>query len=86
MAKTSVKPADEEIKAENQAVEQVETKEAEKETKGKKEIPEKVLNLMKLYPQYKEFYVTKEGFVHPAGTPPYLTKGATLYQNKFFDK
>lgn len=55
---------------------------------GKKsdDTPENIQALMKLYPNYEEFYVTPKGFVHPAGVPEYLRKGATLYKNKFFNK
>ena len=60
--------------------------EIDSDGKAKENIPENVLSLMKLYPQYKEFYVTPKGFVHPAGVPEYLRKGATLYKNIFFNK
>ena len=51
-----------------------------------KEIPGKVLELMRLYPQYEEIWVTSDGFVHPKNVPAYRTKGATLYKNKFHKK
>lgn len=91
MARTSKEtaPAIEEAKVEGvEATEQTaeQAVETQKESKKKDEIPAKIVDLMKLYPQYKEFYVTPEGFVHPAGVPEYLRKGATLYQNKFSDK
>ena len=91
MARTSNKTApevDETAKVEN--IETVEAQEMEtakeKKSSNEKEIPADVLALMKLYPHYKEFYVTKNGFVHPAGVPEYLCNGATLYTNKFFNK
>jgi hypothetical protein len=40
--------------------------------------------LMRLYPQYKKIWITPNGFVHPEGVPDYLTKGATLYENKYY--
>lgn len=48
------------------------------------EIPANVEKLMKLYPQYESFYVTKTGFVHPIEAPKYLIKDAILYKNKYF--
>lgn len=42
--------------------------------------------ILKLYPQYKEVYITPNGFVHPKGVPAYLIKGAKLYKNKFYNK
>ena len=99
MAKTSNKPAPEmgsaqieEMEVVGQATEVEASKEAEenKEVKGnkkpEKEISTDVLALMKLYPQYEEFYVTPNGFVHPSGVPEYLRKDATLYKNKFSNK
>lgn len=58
----------------------------ENSKESRKDVAENILALMKLYPQYKEFYVTPKGFVHPTGVPEYLCKGATLYKNKFFNK
>lgn len=46
----------------------------------------KVLELMRLYPNYEELWITPKGFVHPKGAPAYCTKGATLYKNKFYNK
>ena len=85
MARTSEKtsPVTEETKAMEAAAQVPEEQATEKK---EKEIPANVLALMKLYPQYKEFYVTPQGFVHPAGVPEYLRKGATLYKNKFSNK
>lgn len=54
------------------------------EVQVKEDIPMKVLELMKIYPQYQKFWVTSKGFVHPENAPAYLTKGATLYENKYF--
>lgn len=95
MAKTSNKVAPEvdEIAQVNdvEVVEQETVETQQEETKGKKASKEKevaadILALMKLYPHYEEFYVTPNGFVHPAGVPEYLRKGATLYKNKFYNK
>ena len=55
---------------------------AEKET-VKQEVSQQVDELMRLYPQYEQLYVTKDGFVHPFGSPKYLVEGATLYKNKY---
>lgn len=65
-----------------------ETKEEPVETapETKEEIPQNVLQLMKLYPQYEEIWVTPKGFVHHKNSPAYLTKGATLYKNKYYNK
>lgn len=48
------------------------------------ENPSLVDKLMRLYPQYKKIWITPNGFVHPEGVPEYLTKGATLYENKYY--
>lgn len=58
-------------------------KESEPVTEEK--IPANVENLMRLNPQYKEFWVTPKGFVHPVTAPKYLLKDAKLYQNKFYN-
>jgi hypothetical protein len=47
-------------------------------------VPTNVEKLMKLYPQYKSFYVTNTGFVHPIEAPKYLIKDAVLYKNKYY--
>lgn len=57
----------------------------EKEAK-KEEIPADVENLMRLYPQYENIWITPKGFVHPEGVPEYLIKGAKLYKNKYYNK
>lgn len=59
--------------------------EKSKEQEGDK-IPENVEELMRLYPQYEQFYVTPKGYLRPVGTPKYLLEGAVLYKNKFFNK
>lgn len=48
-------------------------------------IPSNVKELMRLYPQYEEIWVTARGFVHPKDTPKYLLKDATLYKNIYFN-
>ena len=63
-----------------------EEKVSEKETSEEAAVSPYVERLMKLYPQYKKFWVTKKGFVHPEGVPEHLTKGATLYTNKYYNK
>lgn len=42
--------------------------------------------LMRLYPQYEEIWITPDGFVHPKGASPFLLKGAKLFKNKFYNK
>lgn len=42
------------------------------------------LELMRLYPQYDELWITPRGFVHHKSAPKYLTKGAKLFKNKFY--
>ncbi len=56
------------------------------ELKDKNDVPSHVETLMRLYPHYKEIWVTSRGFVHPAGVPKYLLKDAVLYKNKFHNK
>lgn len=77
------KQVTDEVKA---AQENVEETPSQKETEKEEKIPQNVLHLMKMYPQYEEMYITPQGFVHPAGTPEYARKGAKLYKNKFFNK
>ncbi len=50
------------------------------------EVSEDIEKLMRLNPQYEKFYVTKDGFVHPVGSPQYLVANATLYKNKYYNK
>lgn len=50
------------------------------------EVPPYVAELMRLYPQYDEFWITPRGFLHPKGMPTHLLKDAVLYKNKFFNK
>lgn len=52
----------------------------------KEDIPANVIAQMRLYPQYEEMWITPRGFVHPAGVPEYLIKGAKLYKNNFYNK
>lgn len=80
------------IETQNELENQVETEQnpdttgTDKVEEIEKQIPARVLELMRLYPQYEEFWVTPRGFVHPGGTPKYCIKGATLYKNKFYNK
>ena len=84
MAKTINKVAPEVDETVN--VEDTEAVETQQKEVKEKEVPSNILALMNLYPHYEEFYVTPNGFVHPAGVPEYLRKGATLYKNKFYNK
>ena len=64
--------------------------EAEQKSKDKApktgEITPEIDAILKLYPQYDKVYITPKGFVHPGNAPKYLTEGATLYVNKYFNK
>ena len=77
---------DPEIQDANEQDQNPETSESNQPEEEEKQIPAKVLELMRLYPQYEELWITPRGFVHPVGTPQYLVKGATLYKNKFYNK
>ncbi len=50
------------------------------------EISPRDAELMRLYPQYEEIWITSKGFVHPKGVPEYLLKDAKLFKNKYFNK
>lgn len=50
------------------------------------EISPRDTELMRLYPQYEEIWITPDGFVHPKGASAFLLKGAKLYKNKFYNK
>lgn len=68
---------------ENVAEQPIATKEdAVKKTEEK--VPAFIDKLMRLYPQYKQLYITKDGFVHPSDVPAYLVEDATLYENKYY--
>lgn len=54
------------------------------DNKDSKNASKNVDELMRLYPQYDEIWVTSNGFVHPKGVPAYLTKDAVLYKNKYY--
>lgn len=76
-----------EKEAETEAKEEKAPKESKAETKAKETaIPANVEKLMKLYPQYDEFYVTPQGFVHPKDAAEYQRKGAVLYKNKYYNQ
>lgn len=60
-----------------------EVKDSQQEKK-ETEIPQKVDELLKLYPQYEKLWVTKNGFVHQEDAPKYLTHDAVLYKNKYY--
>lgn len=98
MRKTSNKGKESEKQAAEGVVTPEETKgavaqgETEKAAEGVKtqegsgqEVPENVEQLMRLYAQYEEIYVTKDGFVHPGGSPQYLVADAILYKNKYYN-
>lgn len=55
-------------------------------TNSSREPSDRELELMRLYPQYEEIWITPDGFVHPKGAAKYLIQGATLYKNKFYNK
>ena len=57
-----------------------------KEVEAKEELPADVVNLMRLYPQYEELWITSQGFVHPGGSAKYLLGDAKLYKNIFYNK
>lgn len=59
---------------------------ADEEHEEEVKTPSHVTELMRLYPQYSEFWVTPRGFLHPKGMPEHLLKDAVLYKNKFFNK
>lgn len=80
MARTKNNAAAEEAKTDKATVENKIAIEAAEEAKT----PANIEKLMKLYPQYESFYATPTGFVHPIDAPQYLTKGATLYKNKYY--
>lgn len=73
--------------AETTKVEEIEKSE-ETPVKDNKsdEISPRDLELMRLYPQYEEIWITPDGFVHPKGASAFLLKGAKLYKNKFYNK
>ena len=48
------------------------------------DVPENVLNLMCLYPQYERVYVSTKGFVYTENTPEAMRGDAILYVNKFY--
>lgn len=49
------------------------------------DIPDAVDKILRLYPQYKECFVSKEGFVYPKNAPKYQRGNAVLYKNKYFN-
>lgn len=63
-----------------------EVEEAPKKSKTADEISSRDAELMRLYPQYEEIWITPDGFVHPKGASAFLLKGAKLYKNKFYNK
>lgn len=71
---------------EEQTITETEEIEPEQETRLQEELPKNVISAMRHYPQYEEMWITPRGFVHPAGVPQYLIKGAKLYKNHFYNK
>lgn len=73
--------------AETTKVEEIEKSE-ETPVKDNKsdEISPRDLELMRLYPQYEEIWITPDGFVHPKGASTFLLNGAKLYKNKYYNK
>lgn len=72
--------------AETTKEEAVEAEDVVAEKSPKEEIPSYVEEAMKSYPQYEKVWITPKGFVHPESSPKYLTDGAKLYTNKYYNK
>ena len=49
-------------------------------------IPDGVDRMLRMYPQYAECFVSKEGFVYPKDTPKSQRGAAVLYKNKYYNK
>lgn len=79
-------PDEEEAHEKKETEDTVADEEHEEEPEEEVEAPLYVTELMRLYPQYSEFWVTPRGFLHPKGMPEHLLKDAVLYKNKFFNK
>ena len=85
MTEDQATPETEENTAEEQIVLEADADTTEEQIIPETEVPVNVERIMQLYPQYEKLYVTKEGFVHPEGSPKYLVAGATLYTNKYYN-
>lgn len=81
-----VRPVKEPEEEETHEKEEPEDTVTDEEHEEEVEAPPYVTDLMRLYPQYAEFWVTPRGFLHPKGMPEHLLKGAVLYKNKFFNQ
>ena len=57
----------------------------EEEATTDTEVPKAVDKILKLYPQYEECWISKEGFVYPKNAPKYQRNNAVLYKNKYFN-
>lgn len=57
----------------------------EEEATTDAEVPEAIDKILRLYPQYEECWISKEGFVYPKNAPKYQRKNAVLYKNKYFN-
>ena len=57
----------------------------EEEATTDAEVPKAVDKILKLYPQYEECWISKEGFVYPKNAPKYQRNNAVLYKNKYFN-
>lgn len=87
MGRPSKKVESEPAKTQDKEVKSDEAVKVEEHTDNiQPDIPEKILELMRLYPHYEKFWVTSKGFVHPDGVPQYLIKDATLYTNIYYNK
>lgn len=75
-----------EVQQTDESRQDTETEQPQKSKEDDVEVPSNILELMRLYPQYSEFWVTPEGFVHPKGMPTRLLKDAILYKNKFYNQ
>lgn len=75
-----------EVQQTDESRQDTETEQPQKSKEDDVEVPSNILELMRLYPQYSEFWVTPEGFVHPKGMSTRLLKDAILYKNKFYNQ
>lgn len=80
------KPEETEIVVEATAPIETSDAQASKPEEHIEKVSPHIEELMRLYSQYEEIWITPKGFVHPAGTPQYLIKDAKLYKNKYFTK
>lgn len=53
--------------------------------KTEEEVPQYVDEILKLYSEYEELYVSAKGGVYTVNTPEHIRKNAVLYKNKYFN-